>query len=57
MNISERQIAQETAVSQTRRLDWPIIVFFGLAYLIAWGMIPLLGVCVVCVGKFPVALT
>jgi hypothetical protein len=30
-------------VSQRRRwVDWPLIAFFGLAYLIAWGLIPLL---------------
>jgi membrane protease YdiL (CAAX protease family) len=25
-----------------RRLDWALIAFFGIAFLIAWGMIPLL---------------
>ena len=42
MNISEKTIKQETAVSQTRQIDWPIIIFFALAYLIAWSMIPVL---------------
>jgi hypothetical protein len=25
-------------------IDWPLVVFFGLAYLIGWGLIPVLGV-------------
>lgn len=48
--ISENRIEQKKDIStssaqviaQTRRLDWPTILFFALAYLIAWGMIPLL---------------
>ena len=32
-----------TAVApSTRQPDWPLIIFFALAYLIAWGMIPVL---------------
>lgn len=46
----QRQVEQKTvastgsaqAVSQTRRTDWPTMTFFALAYLLAWGMIPLL---------------
>ena len=35
-------VKDETAVSPTNTLDWPLIIFFALAYLIAWGMIPIL---------------
>ncbi len=48
--IPEKRVGKKTDVSkdsaqvvpQARRLDLPIILFFALAYLIAWGMIPLL---------------
>ena len=33
---------EQTAVSPANRLDWPLITFFLLAYLIAWGLIPVL---------------
>lgn len=31
-----------SGIQKTRRLDWPLIAFLGLAYSLAWGMIPLL---------------
>ena len=33
---------QEQNVRKTAGVDWSIVAFFGLAYLIAWGMIPIL---------------
>ncbi|MCA9918195.1 MAG: hypothetical protein KC445_09595, partial [Anaerolineales bacterium] len=33
---------EQTAVAPANRLDWPLIIFFLLAYLIAWGLIPVL---------------
>ena len=42
MTLIEKRMDAEGTVSQSRRLDWPLIGFFGLAYLIAWGMIPIL---------------
>jgi uncharacterized protein len=31
-------------VHRTRAIDWPLVVFFVLAYVITWGLIPVLGV-------------
>jgi membrane protease YdiL (CAAX protease family) len=42
MKITDHQTAEAEAHAPTGRLDWPLIAFFVLAYLIAWGMIPLL---------------
>jgi membrane protease YdiL (CAAX protease family) len=33
---------QEQDMLKTAGVDWAIVAFFGLAYLIAWGMIPIL---------------
>ena len=43
MTQPARHLDRETSNAQTRRIDWPLIAFFCLAYGIAWGMIPLLG--------------
>ena len=29
-----------TSPAKSRRIDWPMIAFFAIAYLIAWGLIP-----------------
>ena len=42
MEISEKQPQEKTAVLQTHSIDWPIIIFFAMAYLIAWGMMPIM---------------
>ena len=34
--------SQEQSIRKTVGVDWSIVAFFGLAYLIAWGMIPIL---------------
>ena len=37
-----QEMEAQTAGSSTHRLDWPLLTFFFLAYLIAWGLIPVL---------------
>jgi membrane protease YdiL (CAAX protease family) len=32
------------AVGRAQRIDWPLVLFFGLAYLITWGLVPVLAV-------------
>jgi membrane protease YdiL (CAAX protease family) len=40
--MSDQKTASEGTGTATHRLDWPLIIFFALAYLIAWGLIPVL---------------
>ena len=36
--------SKNTAVSPTQTFDWPLIAFFAIAYLIAWGLMPVLSI-------------
>ena len=42
MRISNEQLDNETSLSPLRKLDWPLILFFVIAYLIGWGIVPIL---------------
>ncbi len=43
MNVSPRSLNKNLPASPSYRLDWPIVLFFVLAYGIAWGVFGLLG--------------
>jgi membrane protease YdiL (CAAX protease family) len=44
MMVLEKESAPETPVSKGKFIDWQVILFFAIAYLIAWGMIPVLSI-------------
>lgn len=43
MNSVEAKSTRETVASATNRPDWPLVLFFVLAYAIAWGAFGLMG--------------
>jgi membrane protease YdiL (CAAX protease family) len=43
MNGVEAKSTHETIASATNRPDWPLVLFFVLAYAIAWGIFGLMG--------------
>ena len=34
--------SNDTSVSTSRGFDWPIIIFFAIAYIIPWAVVPIL---------------